>query len=72
MYPAAISLYCVQYDPYSCSCDPERIWGLIQGLGGAAEYAAVGRINFFVPASLISLVQLMDAGLKINWKKSYV
>jgi len=68
----AISLYCVQYDPYLCTVDPERIWGLIQAVGGAAEYAAVGRINFFVPASVISIVQLMDVGLKINWRKSYV
>ena len=72
MHSELITLYCVLYDPSSCSVDPERVWQLIQGCGGAAEYAAVGRINFFVPADLISIVQLMDSALKINFKKSYI
>jgi hypothetical protein len=72
MHQELITLYCVLYDPYYCRCDPERIWGLIRDCGGAAEYAAVGRVNFFVPSELISIVLLMDGGLRVNWKKSYI
>jgi hypothetical protein len=67
-----VTSYCVLYDPYRCSIDPERIWGLIQGCGGGAMSSAAGAIDFYVPADLISIVLLMDGGLRIHWKKSYI
>ena len=65
-----ITLYCVLYDPYRCTVDPERIWGLICDQGGGATASVAGAVDFYVPAELITLV--MDGGLKIHWKKSYI
>lgn len=68
-----ITLYCVRYDPFYCSCDPESIWSIVQRSGGSCHAGAVqGSMDFYVPADLISIVLLMDAGLKIHWKKSYI
>ena len=72
MHRENISLYCVLYDPYHCAIDPERVWSLIQNSGGGAQYAGGGAIDFYVPAKLISLVQLMDSGLRIQINKSYI
>jgi hypothetical protein len=68
-----ITLYCVRYDPFYCEVDPERIWTLIQGSGGSCHAGAVqGSMDFYVPAAVISMVLLMDSGLKIIHKKSYI
>jgi hypothetical protein len=72
MHRANITLYCVLYDPYSCSCDPEQIWLLIRDIGGGANASVAGAIDFYVPVTVISLVLLMDSRLKVNWRKSYV
>ena len=72
MHQDNISLYCVLYDPYHCAIDPERVWSMIQSSGGGAQYAGGGAIDFYVPANLISLVQLMDSGLRIQINKSYI
>ena len=63
-----ISHYCVRYDPYYCSCDPEVIWSLCQGEGLSQGYVhsrPAGVLDFLVPARSVSLVLLMDPGLQV-------
>lgn len=67
-----ITLYCVRYDPYYCKGDPERIWAIVQRHGGSVHAGAVGSMDFYVPERLITQVMLMDSGLKIQHKKSYI
>ena len=72
MVESYITLYCIKYDPYRCSVDPERIWTLVQSAGGPCHYAAAGQLDFYVPESIASMIMLMDSGLKIDRKKSYI
>lgn len=72
MHSELITLYCVLYDPYYCEVDPERIWTLIRDSGGGCHAGALGQLDFYVPADLISIVLLMDGGLRVNFKKSYI
>jgi len=72
MHRENITLYCVLYDPFYCTVDPEQIWQLIRDIGGGATASVAGAIDFYVPVSVISLVLLMDSKLKVNWRKSYV
>lgn len=72
MVSELITLYCVLYDPSSCTVDPERIWGLIRDSGGGCHAGALGQLDFYVPAALISIVLLLDSKLRVNWKKSYI
>ena len=69
---SAITLYCVHYDPYRCSCDPESVWRVIQDHGGAAHAAAVGMIDFYVPRQFITHILLLDAGLSVRKGDSYI
>jgi hypothetical protein len=68
----SITTYCVVYDPYYCRVDPERIWGLIQDRGGAAHVGAVGRIHFYVPQQFITQILLMESGLIVKQRDSYI
>ena len=34
--------------------------------------SVAGALDFYVPAELITLVLVMDAGLRIHWNKSYI
>jgi len=67
-----ITVYCVRYDPYYCTVDPELIWQSIRDQGGGCHSGAAGSIDFYVPARLISLVLLRDSGLRICESKSYI
>ena len=72
MLESLITLYCVRYDPYYCKTDPERIWTLLQSHDGRVHAGAVGILDFYVPEPLITQVLLMDAGLRVKHKKSYI
>jgi len=67
-----ITTYCVRYDPYYCDCDPERLWAVVQRSGGHVHAGAMGILDFYVPASIITQVVLMDSGLSIKHDKSYI
>lgn len=67
-----ITLYCVRYDPYHCTIDPERIWTVIQHHDGRVHAGAVGMLDFYVPESLITQIVLMDSGLSVRKKDSYI
>jgi hypothetical protein len=67
-----ITLYCVRYDPYYCSVDPERIWTLIQSHNGRVHAGAMGCMDFYVPEPLITQVLLMDSGLRVRLDKSLI
>ena len=67
-----ITLYCVRYDPYYCTVDPETIWQSIRDHGGGCHSRPAGSLDFYVPASLISLVLLRDSALKIVESNSYI
>ena len=67
-----ITLYCVRYDPFYCTSDPERIWTLLQGHGGHVHAGAVGSMDFYVPECLITQVLLMDSGLRVRTLDSYI
>ena len=72
MLASLITLYCVRYDPYYCSVDPERIWTLIQQHNGRVHAGAMGCMDFYVPEPLITQVLLMDSGLRVCYDKSYI
>jgi hypothetical protein len=67
-----ITLYCVRYDPFYCNQDPERLWAVIQRSGGSVHAGAAGILDFYVPEAIITQILLMDSGLKIKHKKSYI
>jgi len=67
-----ITLYCVRYDPFYCSLDPERLWEVVQRSGGSVHAGAAGCLDFYVPERIITQVVLMDSGLKIKHAKSYI
>jgi len=67
-----ITLYCVRYDPYRCDIDPERIWHVVQRHDGRVHAGAVGILDFYVPEPIITQILLMDAGLRVKHKKSYI
>ena len=67
-----ITLYCVRYDPYYCSVDPERLWEVIQRSGGSVHAGPVGILDFYVPERVITQIVLMDAGLSIRTADSYI
>ena len=72
MLESLITLYCVRYDPYYCAIDPERIWHVVQRHDGRVHAGAVGFLDFYVPEPIITQVLLMDAGLRVKHKKSYI
>ena len=72
MLASLITQYCVVYDPYYCTTDPERIWTIVQRHGGSVHAGAVGTMDFYVPEPIITQVLLMDAGLRVKHKKSYI
>jgi len=67
-----ITLYCVRYDPYYCDCDPERLWTVVQRSGGSVHAGSMGILDFYVPASIVTQVILMDSGLSIKHSRSYI
>ena len=72
MLESLITLYCVRYDPYYCKQDPERIWQVVQRHDGSVHAGAVGILDFYVPEPIITQILLMDAGLRVKHKKSYI
>ena len=68
----SITLYCVRYDPYYCDCDPERLWAVVQRSGGHVSSGAAGILDFYVPASIITQVLLMDSALSLRTEDSYI
>ena len=72
MYKDAITMYCVRYDPFYCDCDPERLWAVIQRSGGGVHAGPINELDFYVPSAIISQILLMDSGLKVRLKDSYV
>jgi len=67
-----ITLYCVRYDPFYCSKDPERLWAVVQRSGGSVHAGAAGILDFYVPEKIITQILLMDTGLSVKHKKSYI
>lgn len=67
-----ITLYCVHYDPYYCTVDPEYLWSLIQAAGGGIHAGAAGCMDFYVPERIIAMIMLTDSKLKIIEAKSYL
>jgi len=67
-----ITTYCVRYDPYYCKSDPERLWEIVQRHDGRVHAGAVGILDFYVPEPIITQILLMDAGLRVKHKKSYI
>ena len=72
MLKDSITLYCVRYDPYYCKTDPERLWTVVERSGGHVSTGSVGILDFYVPASIITQVLLMDSALSIKHSKSYI
>jgi len=72
MVESYITLYCVRYQPSCCTVDLERIWTLVQSAGGSCHAGSAGILDFYVPERIASIVLLMDSGLKILSKKSYI
>jgi len=72
VFKEQITTYCVVYDPYYCTIDPDRIWQLLQDHNGAAHVGAVGRIHFYVPSKLITQVLLMESGLIVKERDCYI
>jgi hypothetical protein len=68
----SITLYCVRYDPYYCNSDPERLWEIVQRSGGHISTGPVGILDFYVPASIITQVLLMDSALSLRTEDSYI
>jgi hypothetical protein len=71
-YCLPITLYCVRYDPYYCTVDPEYLWSLIQAAGGSVHSGLLGCFDFYVPERIIAMVMLTDIRLKIIESKSYL
>jgi hypothetical protein len=67
-----ITTYCVRYDPYYCKIDPERLWTVVERSGGHVHAGAVGILDFYVPAHIITQVLLMGSGLKLRTADSYI
>lgn len=67
-----ITLYCVRYDPYYCSQDPERLWSIIQAAGGSVHAGLLGQFDFYVPERIITQILLMDGGLSVIESKSLI
>jgi hypothetical protein len=67
-----ITLYCVRYDPYYCSVDPERLWEVIQRSGGHVHAGSMGILDFYVPSGIITQVILMDSALSLRTEDSYI
>jgi hypothetical protein len=67
-----ITLYCVRYDPYYCSVDPERLWRVVERSSGHVHAGSVGILDFYVPESVITQIMLMDAGLRVLEDRSYI
>jgi hypothetical protein len=67
-----ITLYCVRYDPYYCTCDSERLWEIVQRSGGSVSAGPVGILYFYVPERIISQIALMDSGLRIDYDRSLI
>jgi hypothetical protein len=44
----------------------------VQRSGGSVHAGAAGILDFYVPESIITQILLMDGGLKIKHKKSYI
>ena len=72
MLASLITLYCVRYDPYYCSVDPERLWEVVQRSGGSVHAGAVGMLDFYVPERIITQIILMDSGLSVRKGDSYI
>jgi hypothetical protein len=68
----SITLYCVRYDPYYCSVDPERLWAVIQRSGGHVYAGPMNILDFYVPNQIITQVALMDSGLSVRTEDSYI
>ena len=67
-----ITLYCVRYDPFYCSQDPERLWSVIQRHGGHVHAGPMNILDFYVPECIITQVILMDSGLQLRTADSYI
>ena len=67
-----ITMYCVRYDPFYCSVDPERLWAIIQRSGGHVYAGAMNILDFYVPNQIITQILLMDSGLKLRTEDSYI
>ena len=72
MLNSLITLYCVRYDPYYCSVDPERLWEVVQRSGGRVHAGAASILDFYVPERIITQVVLMDSGLRVRYDRSYI
>jgi hypothetical protein len=67
-----ITLYCVRYDPFYCTCDPEKLWEVVQRSGGSVHAGAMNILDFYVPERIITQVMLMDSGLRVRSRDSYI
>jgi hypothetical protein len=67
-----ITLYCVRYDPFYCTSDPERLWEIVQRSGGSVHAGAMNILDFYVPERVITQVMLMDSGLRLRTEDSYI
>jgi hypothetical protein len=72
MYKQSITMYCVRYDPYYCDVDPERLWEIIQRSGGHVHAGPAGILDFYVPPAITTQIILMESGLRVRLKDSYV
>ena len=72
VFKELITLYCVRYDPYYCDLDPERLWEIVQRSGGHVHAGPLNILDFYVPASIITQILLMDSGLSVRTEHSYI
>ena len=72
MLKELITTYCVRYDPFYCSADPERLWEVVQRSGGHVHAGPMNILDFYVPNQIITQILLMDSGLKLRTEDSYI
>jgi hypothetical protein len=72
VFKELITSYCVRYDPYYCSVDPERLWEIVQRSGGHVHAGPLNILDFYVPTGIITQILLMDAGLSVRTQDSYI
>jgi len=72
MLRSLITLYCVTYDPFYCTVDPETLWKVVQQSGGSVHVSVANCLDFYVPPQIITQILLMDPALRLRYDRSYI